>query len=82
MSKKQKIETPTDPAGKLDREHLARIRAAEAEIGGWEIRVGELQESLKHARSNLREAVRRLREEIADGAGRLPFGEQDKAVAP
>ena len=79
MSKKQKTETPTDPSGELDREHLARIRSAEKEVSKWEGKLGELKESVKLAQCNLREAVRDLREEIADGTGRLPFEEGDQA---
>lgn len=77
MSRKQKTEAPTDPSGELDREHLARIRSAEKAVSKWESKLGELKEAVKLAQCNLREAVRDLRETIADGTGRLPFSEGD-----
>jgi len=79
MSKNKKTEAPTDPSGELDREHLARIRSAEKAVSKCEQRLAELKESVALAKANLREAVRDLREEIADGTGRLPFGEQGQA---
>jgi len=73
VSKSKKAEVPTDPSGELDREHLARIRSAEKAVSKWEGKLGELKEAVKLAQCNLREAVRDLREEIADGTGRLQF---------
>lgn len=69
------IRKAVDDSDDLSKQHLARIRSVQRRIETIEQKLADAKEEVAAFKSDLKLANKELREEIADGTGRLPFKE-------